>query len=220
MNMETSLKNNHVICVITAIDIEFEAIIHYYNLKKDNIFELDDELLIAECIEKRLVVAQAGIGKLRAERCAEALYRQYPYMTAYVSFGIAGALSDYLNVGDIVIGNSIIDINDQKKDETYTPIYKTEKEDAYIGPVICSNEFINDQNQKKYLYNTYGALCVEMESSGIAQFSKDKNLPIIVIKIISDHADERSFRSILRLQKSFCKTLTEYLDRMIDQLDF
>ena len=216
--MSNSFDNSQAICVITAMAVEFNALIDQFKIDRNNVIKLCDEYYIAECAEKNLVIAQAGIGKLRAKECAKILHMRYPYIMIYVSFGLAGSLSEEINVGDIVMGSSILETNDQGEDKSYKTIEHKNKKHVYSGLVFCSNKFINSEKEKNYLHKKFGALCVEMESSGIAQFIENKNIPIMVIKIISDQANEKSLISIFRLQKTLCKSLAKHFELIVDNV--
>lgn len=208
------MSQNHVKCVITAMDIEFFSITDCLQIKRSHILKTDHQCLIAECAERGVVIAQAGIGALQAAACAKELYERYPYISSYISAGIAGALSDQLNVGDIVIGDSIIE-EKQGKLEKIISINETGKrkleEGVQKGPILCSKEFMSDAAKKQYFYLKCGALCVEMESSGISRFAQKHKIPFTVIKVISDHADKNALRSLIRMQRFVCNVLAVYL---------
>ena len=220
--MNVLLKAHKVKCIITAIDLEFLAVIKQFNIHHEHIYKVNDECIIAECIDRKLVIAQAGIGKTKANECAEVLYKNYPYIRGFLSIGLAGALSDQLLIGDIVIGDSIID----KEQDTYkrieffdtTILPKLKNDNVKCGPILCSDEFINDTKTKQYLFNEYGTICVEMESSGIVNFTKENDFSFLVIKAISDHANEKAIKSIIRSYKTACNSLALYLNIIIDDI--
>ena len=59
--MNILLKPYKVKCIITAIDIEFIAFIKQFKIKHEHIFRVNDEYIIAECIDRRIVVAKRGL---------------------------------------------------------------------------------------------------------------------------------------------------------------
>jgi len=209
-----SINHNQVKCVITAMDIEFFAIIDCLQIERSQVHKIAQQYLIAESAEKGAVIAQAGIGALSAAACTKELYERYPCISSFISTGIAGALSDQLNVGDIVIGDSIIKEKDGKLDKIWSITEASEQKDekgVKKGPILCSEEFISDAAIKEYFHLKYDALCVEMESAGIIQFANKHGIPFIAIKVISDHADKNALRSLIRMQKSVCNVLATYL---------
>ena len=220
--MDVLLKAHRVKCIITAIDLEFLAVIKQLNIHHEHIYKVNDECTIAECIDRNIVVAQAGIGKAKAKECAEDLYKYYPYICGFLSIGLAGALSDQLKIGDIVIGNSIID----KEQNAYERIdfydtailSKINNDNIKYGPILCSDEFIMDTEKKQYSFNKFGALCVEMESKGIVNFATEKGVSFLVIKIISDYANEKAIKSIFRSHMIVCNSLANYVDTIIDNI--
>jgi adenosylhomocysteine nucleosidase len=210
----SNIIQNKIKCVITAMDIEFFSITDCLQIKRSQILKTDQQCLFAECAERNVVIAQAGIGAVRAAVCAKELYEHYPCISSFISAGIAGALSNQLNVGDIVKGNSIVD---EKQDNIFTiSLIEATKEQKsknriFEGPVLCTEEFISDSTKRQYFHHKYGALCAEMESSGIARFAQKHNIPFAAIKVISDLADKNALRSLLRMQIFVCKVLADYL---------
>ena len=159
---------------------------------------------------------------MRAKECAKIVYENYPNIGVFISVGLAGALLDQLKIGDIVIGNLLIN-KEQDKYETIKYANKiilpiTENNNITYGPILCSDEFIHDTKKKQYLFNEYGALCVEMESKGIADFAKEKDSFFYVIKSISDHANEEATRFFIRSFSTACKSLARYFESIIDNL--
>ena len=220
--MDVLLKAHKVKCIVTAIDLEFLAVIKQLNIYHEHVYKVNEECTVAECIDRNIVVAQAGIGKTKAKECSEILYKHYPNIWGFLSVGLAGALSDQLKIGDIVIGDSIID----KEQDVYeriefnntTILSKFKNDNVRYGPILCSDEFINDTKTKQKLFSEYGTMCVEMESSGIANFTKINDSSFLVIKAISDHANEVAIKSIIRSYKIACNSLAVYLDKIIDSV--
>ncbi|WP_256718011.1 5'-methylthioadenosine/S-adenosylhomocysteine nucleosidase [Paenibacillus borealis] len=64
----------------------------------------------------------------------------------------------------------------------------------YAGKMISGEEFIASSEKRKRL-DSFGAMCVDMESASIAQNCYVNHIPFVVIRSISDHADEESVES-------------------------
>lgn len=222
--MDGLLKKYKTKCIITAIDIEFLALIKQFNIKNEHIYKVNNAFSVAECIDRRLIIAQAGIGKTKAKDCAEVLCNYYPDIYGFLSTGLAGALSDQLKIGDIVIGDSVIDKIQEKYDTIkfldIPMLTIKEKFHVQYGPVLCSDEFIKETETKQSLFNKYGTLCVDMESSGVVNFARKRGSPFLIIKAISDYANEKATTSFFRSYKMACNLLAQFIDTIINHIFF
>ena len=213
------MNQQPVKCIIAAMDVEFLAITERFHIERSLHYQLDSKFVIAECKERNIVIAQSGIGKENAQACAKAVYTQFPYISGIISAGLAGALSAQLNTGDIVVGDAIIDKtkNEWKKiGITERIVQSMINQNVQCGPVLCSDEFISNVDEKQRLNVETGAICVEMESSGIARFTQGNEIPFAAIKVISDHADEKALRSLIRIYKMACNKLASFINDIID----
>jgi len=201
------------------MDVEFFAIADCFRIEHSHIHRLDNKYVVAECKERNIVIAQSGVGKVNAEECAKAIYMQYPQISGYISAGLAGALSVQLNIGDIVVGNAIIVKNQDKWEKIRIMdqvVQNAIRQNAQRGLILCCDEFINNAVKKQNLNTESGAVCVEMESGGMARFAYANRIPFAAIKIISDSADEKALRSIIRMYKTACDKLAFYLNDIVD----
>ena len=206
-------------CIITAMSVEFLAITECFHIERSRHYRLDDKYVIAEDKKRGIVIAQSGVGKTEAEACAKAIYTQFPQVIGFVSAGLAGALSVQLNTGDIVIGNAIIENiqSEWKRIKIADQIIQNMmNQSVQCGSILCSDEFINNSDEKQRLNAETVAVCVEMESSGIARFAQAKDIPFAAVKVISDHADEKALRSMIRIYNMACDKLASYLNEIVD----
>ena len=61
---------------------------------------------------------------------------------------------------------------------------------VFEGRVVSGDQFITDKDTKKRLVETFAAYCTEMEGAAIAQTAYLNHLPFIVVRAISDKADD------------------------------
>ena len=62
-----------------------------------------------------------------------------------------------------------------------------------LGLIASGDQFFRDQNQKDNLVKGLSkTLCVEMEGAAVAQVCYEFNIPFVVIRTISDEADQHS----------------------------
>jgi nucleoside phosphorylase len=118
-----------------------------------------------------------GIGVQAARRATEAAIREVQPVRV-VSVGFAGALDATLRVGQVVEPGTVINAADGARTE--------------IGSgqgILVSAGTVADQEQKKRLAKSYGAIAVDMESAGVAQGALARGVEFAALKVISDTVD-------------------------------
>lgn len=166
---------------------------------------------------KNVIVVQSGIGKVNAALCTQILIDDFQ-VGAVINTGVAGGLYKELKIGDIVISDSTVEhdidllafgykkghIPDltENGQPTYfkTDSFLAEKtkmiadevlkgnNQAYIGTIASGDVFISDRELKKSLIIEHGAYAVEMEGAAIAHVATLNNIPVTIIRAISDLA--------------------------------
>ena len=159
---------------------------------------------------KEVVLVQCGIGKVNAARVTQVLIDNFK-IEYIINVGAAGALNPMLNIGDIVIGEKLIqhdfDITafghtkgyitgvgdyiqgDMELVEKFKRIVDNQNDKTYqikIGNIASGDIFCTDIYMKNKIYSKFDADCVEMEGAAIAQVCYLDNIPFIVIRSISD----------------------------------
>ena len=59
-----------------------------------------------------------------------------------------------------------------------------------MGRVVSGDQFIADREKKQQLARDFKALCCEMEGASVAQTCWLNNIPFVIIRAISDKADD------------------------------
>jgi adenosylhomocysteine nucleosidase len=60
---------------------------------------------------------------------------------------------------------------------------------VHTGRIISGDQFINNRDKARELWNTHHALCVDMEAAAIAHTCEINRVPFLCIRAISDKAD-------------------------------
>ena len=55
---------------------------------------------------------------------------------------------------------------------------------------MTGDQFISDKEKKKWLADTFGGYCTEMEGAAIAQACYLNSIPFLIVRAISDKADD------------------------------
>lgn len=159
------------------------------------------------------VVVQCGVGKVNAALCVQILCDCFG-VTHLVNTGIAGSLSNELDIGDLVVSQDAMyhdfdcggfgyphgkvpgmDVIAFPADETMMHYALTAGEQVHpghirVGRVATGDQFICDKAVKNTIIENTQALCTEMEGGAIAQAAYRNDVPFVIIRAISDKADD------------------------------
>ena len=163
--------------------------------------------------DKDVVVVRSGIGKVNAGICAQILVDRFQ-ADMLINTGIAGSLDARIDIGDMVIstdalhhdmdatifGDAIGQIprmdtlafpadeelvrKAAKANEKANPDIRT-----FTGKVASGDQFISSREAKEKIVENFHPLCVEMEGAGIAQAAYLNKVSYVIIRAISDKAD-------------------------------
>ena len=159
---------------------------------------------------KNSILVKCGVGKVNAGRTTQLLIDKYK-PDYIINTGVAGALNPMLNIGDIVIGTTMVqhdfDITafghakgyitgigdkiysddtlirkiEQAIDNQEDRTYKIKKGTIASGDIFCTEVGMRDK-----IYAKFDAECVEMEGAAVAQVCYLCNVPFVVLRSISD----------------------------------
>lgn len=161
-----------------------------------------------------VVVVRSGIGKVNAAVCSQILADRY-HVTGIINTGIAGSLRSEINIGDIVLSKDTLQHDmdatgfgyavgqipqmDKSVFEGDTRMIEAAKEccarvvpeiGVHVGRVVSGDQFVSDKAKKAWLTETFAGYCTEMEGAAIAQTSYLNGIPFLIIRAISDKADD------------------------------
>lgn len=162
-----------------------------------------------------VVVVQCGIGKVNAALCVQALCDCFG-VTHVVNTGVAGSLDAKLDIGDFVISRDAIyhdfdchvlnpsyvvgqipgfPVRYFPADETLINLAYSAANSIYpghaaMGTVASGDQFVCQKEHKQAIVENTGALCTEMEGAAIAHGAWKNGVPFVVIRAISDKADD------------------------------
>jgi len=115
--------------------------------------------------------------------------------------GVAGAISHELNVGDIVIGQRLYQHDMDARPLMRRKIlsdHNISNPKMLTGDIASGDLFISSTEMKHALIkNLPSVLCAEMEGAAVAQVCDDFGVPLTVVRVISDTADEEAHISAI-----------------------
>ena len=163
---------------------------------------------------KQGVVVRSGIGKVNAAMCAQILMDEY-HVDAIINTGIAGSLNAAIDIGDIVLSTDTLehdmdavafgypvgqiprmDTLSFEADAELRAVAKAACEKVnpevkvFEGRIVSGDQFISDKAKKQWLVENFAGYCTEMEGAAIAHAAYLNNVPFLIIRAISDKADD------------------------------
>jgi len=132
----------------------------------------------------RVVAVEAGTGADRARRATQALIDAHT-PTWILSVGFSGALHPDLQLGDLVIADSIVDTRGEelRVDVRMTP---DPERGWHVGRILMAEEIVRSVDQKQQLAEQTAALAVDLESLAVAQVCRDTETRFMAVRSISD----------------------------------
>lgn len=160
-----------------------------------------------------VVVVRSGVGKVNAGICAQILCDDFG-AGAIINTGVAGSLKPEINIGDIVLSKETLqhdmDATGFGYPEGEIPqmdrsVFEGDKHlielardvcakelaqiNVFEGRIVSGDQFISSDGKKEHIISRFGGLCTEMEGAAIAQAAYLNGVPFLVIRAISDKAD-------------------------------
>ena len=201
-----------MIGIIGAMEEEVEALKEAMEIRKT---EEVAGMVFCEGVlcGKDAVVVRSGIGKVNAGICAQILVDHFD-VDMLINTGIAGSLDARIDIGDMVISTDAVhhdmdatifgdpagqvprmDTLAFPADGMLVEKAKAANEKAnpeirtFTGRVASGDQFISSAEAKERIVSMYHPLCTEMEGAGIAQAAYLNKVSYVIIRAISDKAD-------------------------------
>lgn len=162
---------------------------------------------------KDVVVVRSGIGKVNAAVCTQILVDDFN-VDYVINTGIAGSLKAEINIADIVISSDVLhhdmdatgfgypkgqipQMNEFsfQADECLRKIAHdvcaevNPEIQVFEGRIASGDQFVCDQGVKDNIVKEFSAYAVEMEGAAIGQAAALNGIPFLIIRAISDKAD-------------------------------
>lgn len=215
-----------MIGIIVAEIEEMEAVkgimedvnsIDIYNLK----------IYTGEINNKDSLLVRSGVGKVNSARVAQIITDKFD-LSFIINIGSAGGLNEGLNIGDIVLGQTLVqhdfDVTAFGREKGFIPEtgkffesdknllqkcknIKIDNQKIVVGTIASGDMFLTDSTLKEKIKQDFNATCVEMEGAAIAQVCALNKIPFIVIRSISDipnGKNEIDFNEYLELASKNC----------------
>lgn len=163
-----------------------------------------------------LTIAYSRIGKVHSALSASSMHLHFG-CEKIVFNGVAGGLNEKLKVGDLLLGTELCQHDADitafghphgffsegqifyKTDKELNEVIKSAAADEGIilneGIIATGDQFINSKEKKDWIKKEFKADVAEMEGASVAVVCHNLNVPLAVLRSISDSADESAFSS-------------------------
>ena len=197
--------------IIGAMQEEVETLLSAMTEKKESV-HAGSRFYEGVLQGKPVVVVQCGVGKVNAALCVQVLCDCYS-VDAVVNTGIAGSLSAKLDIGDLVVSENAMyhdfictvfgyepgqvpgmpktfAADPKLRELAHAAAEAINPGHTCIGTVASGDQFVCEKAQKEQIIAVTGALCTEMEGAAIAHAAYRNGVPFVIIRAISDKADD------------------------------
>lgn len=229
-----------MIGIIGAMAVEVENLVHEMEAAQteqiSGILYYSGKIAGVDC-----VVAQCGVGKVAAAVCAQTMILKYQ-PSALVNVGVAGGIGQDIHIGDIVISRGLVQhdmdtsaLGDKKGmisglnlveipacAKTVDLVAQTAKgiygNGVHVGVIATGDQFISDGETMRKLATEFHASACEMEGGSIAQVCYMNQVDFVVIRAISDNADQDASVDFVTFARESAHKSAELIVRLLPAL--
>ncbi|MEW4489020.1 5'-methylthioadenosine nucleosidase [Thalassoglobus sp. JC818] len=133
----------------------------------------------------RVIVVEGGAGRERARGAANAAIDAFS-PDWVLSIGLSGGLRESMKTGHIVVANEVVDSNGPQEIQIPIEMQDSPAEGLHVGRVCTVDRIVRTIEQKKQLRSATEAIAVDMESLAVASTCRERHVPFMVIRSISD----------------------------------
>lgn len=215
-------------------------------LQKANVIATEQRIGLtfykATLSNKNIVLVKSGIGKVNAALCTQVLIDHFD-VHCIINVGVAGAVYKELTIGDIVISQDAVqhdmdtsvfgdpigiiprmDESYFKADEKLITLAKKASEtlasnaNVFVGRIASGDQFISTPQGKQKIWQTVQGYCAEMEGAAIAHACYINKIPFVIIRSISDDAEDKAHIDYSQFVKTAAANSSELLEKMVQNM--
>lgn len=90
---------------------------------------------------------------------------------------------------------------------------------VHVGRVLSGDQFVSDIVKKAWLTETFDGYCTEMEGAAIAQTAFLNKIPFLIIRAISDKADDSAEMDYEVFEEKAIKHSVKLVLALLETLD-
>ena len=227
--------------IIGAMEVEVDTLKKHMKVKR-TVNKARMEFCEGVLSGQEVVVVKSGIGKVNAAVCTQILVDDF-HANVVINTGIAGSLKAEINIGDIVVSTDLVhhdmdaanfgyplgqipqmEVFSFKADEHLMEVAKKACEEVnpeiqvFQGRIVSGDQFIADKDTKAHIVQNFDGYCTEMEGAAIAHAAYLNNVPFVVLRAISDKADDSANMDYSEFEAKAVKNSVRLMAAMIAEL--
>lgn len=141
-----------------------------------------------------VLVLETGVGTEKTRKALDWVLSRpklgnLPYEPKVIlSVGFAGALTDDLQVGDLILATEVVDAEGRSCPVTWPGTLPPGDWKPHLrrGRLLTTSLFVSQPEEKRSLGQRHEALAVDMESAAFAELCSRKEIPFGCVRAISD----------------------------------
>ena len=87
---------------------------------------------------------------------------------------------------------------------------------VFRGRIVSGDQFVADKQVKERIVNTFHGFCTEMEGAAIAQAAYLNGIPFVILRAISDKADDSASMDYPTFEKKAAEHCVNLVEGMMD----
>ena len=193
--------------IIAALDCEMTEFCRDFGAVESKYYGIYE----GKCENHDVYICLAGVGKVNAAANTQRLIDLFG-VDYVINSGVAGCTCRHLGVCDVVVSSTLTyhDFYPIEVLDKYAPGTSVSKADDKLvllaneacgkiadnkfkydtGMIVTGDLFVEDSKVVEKLRNEYNAFCTEMEGAAVAHVCVLNKVPFVVIRAMSDNADE------------------------------
>jgi adenosylhomocysteine nucleosidase len=132
----------------------------------------------------RVASVESGAGVLKAARATRAMIDGHA-PSWIIACGFAGALTDDVKIGDIVVSTGSIDASGASI-ETPHGMRADAANGLHVGRLLTVDHIVRFVEEKRSLAAEFDAIACDMESHAVAAVCREAKIPLMIVRAITD----------------------------------
>ena len=187
-----------------------------------------------------LVIAYSKIGKVFSTLTASTMIHHFGVEKMLFS-GVAGGINPALKIGDLIVAKNLcqhdLDITAFGHPHGFVPggsqFVETDETLRHLafevaaemgvslqeGTIATGDQFVHDPERKAFIESTFKADALEMEGASVAVVCDSLNIPVLILRAISDTADTDASFNFDAFMESSAKISADFIMKMVARLE-
>ncbi|WP_195266727.1 MULTISPECIES: 5'-methylthioadenosine/adenosylhomocysteine nucleosidase [unclassified Clostridium] len=191
--------------------------------------------------DKNIIAVVCGIGKVNAAICTQILISEYG-VSSVINVGVAGGIGKDIYPGDVVVGTDLVQhdmdttvfgdphgqiprldtfsfkCDDKLVKAALAACEEIKEINTFSGRIVSGDQFISSVEKIQWFEKEFNAISCEMEGASIAHVCYLNNIPCVVIRSISDNANNGAHMDYEKFIPIAVRNSTKILRKMIQNL--